>query len=84
MKEVRMDWETYQKDLKEAKEEGYQCAIWDMTYFIEDKFSVSGCRLIAEGKGASPKSIDKLLKVLGIEEELKDNEGEDYVSTSSK
>ncbi len=70
MKEIRMDWETFEKELKLEKETGYRSALWDLTYYMEGDISLENFMFLAKAKGTYKKSLIQLVKSLGREDEL--------------
>ncbi len=68
MKEVHIDWETYEAEKQEIKDKGIEFALMEIARWLEGKDTLQSC--MAYRKDNKKKYLIRIAKALGREEEL--------------
>ena len=68
MKEIKMDWETYESEKEKIKEKGVEFGLMEIARWLEGKDTLESC--LAYKKESKNKYITRIAKALGREEEL--------------
>ena len=68
MKEVHMDWETYETEKQEIKDKAIEFALMEIARWLEGVDSLQSC--LAYQKEKKNKYIARIAEALGREEEL--------------